>query len=309
MRGLERDDMTAAVVGLHELVNQRTRGTTCANCDQRRAGSAPCHRASCRSAGLLQTPTERQMASMSESSATAGWIGKAISLWTARDGVCVGGICECDPQLGAKEPHGHRRAATAHRSAASGCKAGPIDSDRGEVDVGDRPLLSEHAREFGLEHPALADQDSSDNIAAAAALNESLRELFIGDESLPDEQLPKPRRRRSTRIRRLGPGLGCPCRLEAPRSCRRSQLERASRFARAHVSKYISGLSSSSSSPSGKSTSIVKPSLLVTEAPRPQEVVPKPRVVDWSRSALSASRYRLGRKRCSVGELGSCGHG
>ena len=111
----------------------------------------------------------------------------------------------------------NRTGTAAQRRPSSGdisARQDAIDPERGEVDVGDRPLLRKHACKLGLEHPALADQDPSDNIAASAALNESLRELLIGDQPLPDEQLPKPRRRRSPRIGRGADDLERPARSQ-----------------------------------------------------------------------------------------------
>ena len=103
--------------------------------------------------------------------------------------VRVGRISESDPQLTAKEAHRNRRTATAELRCHQ-CEAGPINPERGEIDVRDRPLLRQDTCKLRLEHQAAPDQDPSDNIAASAALNESLGELLVGDEPLPDQQPP-----------------------------------------------------------------------------------------------------------------------
>ena len=77
-----------------------------------------------------------------------------------------------------------------------------VDADLHDADVRDRELLRERPRELVLEDHLLAEEHDAEEHVRRACLSERPGKLFVGDESLPDQQLAEPRALRLLRHRK-----------------------------------------------------------------------------------------------------------
>ena len=129
---------------------------------------------------------------MCESSATASETGPTCSR-TASTAVSSDGSANATWTPAPRKPDGDGGHAPADLGREQ-LRRSPVDADGEEVEVRQRPLLREGARELVLEHPAVAEEHLADELAAGAALGQRLRQLGIGDEALADEQVAEARR-------------------------------------------------------------------------------------------------------------------